>query len=98
MKTFLFQTDNNNLSAAITRVVLGMVLFAHGAQKLFGWFGGYGFKGTMSFFTETAGLPWIIGFLVIIIEFFGSLSVIFGFATRLWSVGIAVLTIGIIKT
>jgi len=36
---------------AILRLVLGAVFFAHGAQKALGWFGGYGFSGTMGFFT-----------------------------------------------
>jgi putative oxidoreductase len=49
----------------------------------------------MQFFTETAGLPWLIGFLVIVIEFFGALSLILGFATRIWSLAIIGLSLGI---
>jgi putative oxidoreductase len=98
MKKLIFNTNGNNVAATITRTALGIVLFAHGAQKLLGWYGGYGFDGTMAYFTETAGLPWIVGFLVIVIEFFGALSLILGFATRLWSVAILFLTIGIIQT
>lgn len=98
MKKIIFDTNSNNTAATLTRTALGLVLFAHGAQKLLGWFGGYGFEGTMGFFTQTVGLPWIVGFLVIIIEFFGSLSLIAGFATRLWSIAIFFLTLGIIQT
>ncbi len=98
MKQLVFNTNNNNIAATISRITLGGVLFAHGAQKLLGWFDGPGFKMTMEFFTENVGLPWIIGFLVIIIEFFGSLSLILGFATRLWSIAIFILTLGIIET
>jgi putative oxidoreductase len=98
MKKLIFATSDNNLAATITRTALGVVLFAHGAQKLLGWFGGYGFEGTMGYFTGTVGLPWIVGFLVIVIEFFGSLSLIIGFATRLWSFAIFFLTLGIIET
>jgi len=87
---------NENSSATIIRIVLGLILFPHGAQKLLGWFGGYGFDGTMGFLTGTVGLPWIIGLLVIIIEFFGALALIFGFATRLVSIGLIVLFAGIV--
>ena len=89
---------NENSSATIIRIVLGLILFPHGAQKLLGWFGGYGFDGTMGFLTGSLGLPWIIGFLVIIIEFFGALALIFGFATRLVSIGLIALFAGIVFT
>ena len=97
MKKLLF-TTNDSYAPTILRLLLGTVLFAHGAQKLLGWFGGYGFEGTMGFFTGTVGLPWIVGFLVIIIEFFGSLSLLLGFATRLWSISMIFLFIGIMVT
>ena len=93
----IFQT-NENTAATIIRVVLGVILFPHGAQKLLGWFGGYGFNGTMGFLTGTAGLPWLIAFLVIVLEFFGALALIFGFATRIVAVGIIALFAGIILT
>jgi putative oxidoreductase len=89
---------NENSSATIIRIVLGLILFPHGAQKLLGWFGGYGFDGTMGFLTGSVGLPWIIGFLVIIIEFFGALALIFGFATRIVSIGLIALFAGIVFT
>ncbi len=79
----ILTTRPDNWAALIARVSLAVTIFPHGAQKLLGWFGGGGFNGTMSFFTSVAHLPWIIGFLVIIIEFFGSLFLFFGFFTRL---------------
>lgn len=82
----------------IIRLVLGGVMWPHGAQKLLGWFGGFGFSGTMNFFTGTMHLPWLVGFLVIIIEFFGSLSLILGWASRLWAAALAVLVVGIVFT
>ena len=97
MKNILFNT-NNDLTGLVTRLTLGLILFPHGAQKMLGMFGGYGFTGTMSFFTDTMHLPWIIGFLVIIIEFMGALSLIAGFASRIWSALIIVLFLGIIFT
>ena len=89
---------NENSSATIIRIVLGLILLPHGAQKLLGWFGGYGFNGTMGFLTGSVGLPWVIGFLVIIIEFFGALALIFGFATRIVSIGLIALFAGIVFT
>jgi len=89
---------NESSAATILRIVLGIVLFPHGAQKLLGWFGGYGYSGTMGFLTGTAGLPWIIAFLVIMIEFFGALALILGFATRVVAVGVISLFTGIIFT
>lgn len=93
----IFQTNESNASTII-RIVLGLILFPHGAQKMLGWFGGYGFSGTMGFLTGTAGLPWIMAFFVIAIEFFGAIALIFGFATRIVSVGIISLFTGIILT
>lgn len=97
MKNKIFNT-NNDLTGLIARLTLALILFPHGAQKMLEMFGGYGFTGTMGYFTGTLHLPWIIGFLVIIIEFVGALFLIVGFASRIWSVLIIVLFIGIIFT
>lgn len=94
----IFSTDLDNNTALITRIALGVVLFPHGAQKLLGWFGGYGFEGTMGFLTGPAGLPWIVGLLVILIEFFGSIFLIFGFATRIAALGVIGNFIGVVIT
>jgi len=93
----IFQTNESN-ATTIIRIVLGLILFPHGAQKMLGWFGGYGFSGTMGFLTGTTGLPWIMAFLVIAIEFFGAIALILGFATRIVAVGIISLFTGIIVT
>ncbi len=97
MKNKIFDT-NNDWTGVIARLAIGIVLFPHGAQKLLGVFGGYGFSGTMGFFTGTVHLPWIIAFLVIIIEFFGSVSFILGFASRIWATLTIILMLGIILT
>jgi putative oxidoreductase len=97
MKNLIFNT-NNDWAGFVTRLTVGLILFPHGAQKMLGAFGGYGFSGTMGFFTDTLHLPWIIGFLVIIIEFIGSLSLIVGLGSRIWSALIIVLMLGIIFT
>jgi putative oxidoreductase len=77
------------MATALVRVTLGAVFFAHGAQKALGWFGGYGFAGTMSFFTETMHIPALFAFLAIMAEFLGGLGLIFGALTRLAAFGIA---------
>lgn len=92
----VFKTDAANTVALITRIALGSVIFAHGAQKLLGWFGGYGFSGTMGFLTGVAGLPYIVALLVILIEFFGALFLIAGFATRLAAAGIIINFAGVV--
>jgi putative oxidoreductase len=87
---------NDNKAIAIARIVTGIVLFPHGAQKLLGWFGGYGFDGTMGFLTGAVHLPYVLALLVILIEFFGSLMLLFGMGTRIASVGIIALFAGIV--
>jgi len=76
------------------RVSLGLMMFPHGAQKLLGWFGGYGFTGTMGYFTGTVGTPWVIGLLVILGEFFGSLMLITGFGVRFAAASLVVIMLG----
>ncbi len=94
---YLFQTSDN-FSYWIPRIILGLVILPHGAQKLLGWFGGFGFTNTMTYFTQTAGLPWIIAFLVIMGESFGALGLIFGFLTRLSAFGLICIMLGAIIT
>ncbi len=83
----LFAT-HDSWSQLILRVTLGVVIFPHGAQKLLGWFGGYGFSGTMNMFTNKMGIPAALAFLVIMTEFFGSLGLILGFLTRVAAFGV----------
>jgi putative oxidoreductase len=94
MKAF-FQTDDS-WAGLILRLTLGLVILPHGAQKVLGLFGGFGFSGTMGYFTQTLGLPWIIAFLVIIGEFFGSLGLLIGFLTRFSAASIGVIMLGAI--
>ncbi len=94
MKAF-FQTDDS-WSGLILRLTLGLVMFPHGAQKLLGWYGGFGFDGTLGFFTEKMGIPWIIAFLIIMGESFGSLGLIVGFLTRFSAASIGVIMLGAI--
>ncbi|BAU51906.1 DoxX family protein [Mucilaginibacter gotjawali] len=97
MNQLIFR-NNNDWTGVITRLTLGLILFPHGAQKALGLFGGYGFNGTMGFFTGTLHLPWLIGFLVIVIEFVGSIAIVAGAGSRIWSALTIILMIGIIFT
>lgn len=78
----------NDAAIAVVRLVLGIVFFAHGAQKMLGWFGGYGFTGTMGFFTGMMHIPAVFAYLAIAAEFFGGLGLIFGLFTRVAAFGI----------
>lgn len=66
----------------LLRLALGVVFFAHGAQKLLGWFGGYGWEGTMGFLTQSLQIPAPLAALAILAEFFGGIAIILGLLTR----------------
>ncbi len=85
IKRFL-RTDNDP-AALIMRLALGLVMFAHGTQKVLGWWGGYGAAATIQGFSKM-GLPPFITVLVMLAEFPGSVMLIFGFLTRLAAFGI----------
>lgn len=84
--------------ALLNRIFLAAVLFPHGCQLTFGLFGGSGFGPTMSYFTNVERLPYVIGVMVILIQFLGSLFILAGVATRLVSFSIVILFIGMILT
>jgi len=92
MKRF-FATDDS-WAALIVRLTVGLVILPHGAQKLLGWFGGYGFSGTMSFFTGQLGIPAPIALLVIVAESLGALALIAGFLTRASALGLVAVMLG----
>lgn len=87
MKSLLKTSDT--YFPLIARLALGVVMFPHGAQKVLGWFGGYGFSGTMGFFTGQMHIPALFAFLAIAAEFAGSLGLITGFLSRIAAFGIA---------
>jgi len=88
----LLATDNSSL-LTILRITLGLVILPHGLQKTLGWFGGYGFSGTMGGFTSM-GIPAFLAFLVIVSESAGAVALITGFTTRIAAFGIgATLTV-----
>jgi putative oxidoreductase len=79
---------SNDWTLTLLRLAMGVVFFAHGAQKTLGWFGGYGFTGTMGFFTQMH-IPAPFAFLAICAEFLGGIGLILGALGRIAAFGIA---------
>ena len=79
---------SDDFTYTIVRLILGIVFFAHGAQKLLGWFGGFGFTGTMHYFTQGMGIAAPFAFLAIMAEFLGGIGLIVGFLSRIAAIGI----------
>lgn len=89
MLAILLET-NGDWVLTLARVILGVVFFAHGAQKLLGWFGGHGLNATIGMFRDQLGIPAPLAYLAIAAEFFGGLGLIVGFLARVAAVGVAV--------
>jgi putative oxidoreductase len=92
----LFATEPS-FSLVILRVVLGIIFFAHGAEKVLGWYGGHGLKGTVGFMASM-GLPAPIAYMVCFFEFLGGIGLVLGFLTRLAALAVAVVMTGAIAT
>jgi len=78
----------------VIRVALGVVMFAHGAQKALGWFGGSGPSGTIGFFDQSLGVPAVLTLLVIAAEFLGGLGLIVGALGRIAAAGVIAVMLG----
>jgi putative oxidoreductase len=93
------------LSAALSpfaepllRAATGLLLVPHGAQKLFGWFGGYGLDATGQFFAAKLGLPASFALIAGLIEFVGGLALALGFLTRpVAALVAAVMAVAVVK-
>lgn len=85
----LLTKTNGSAAPLLARLTLGLVMFPHGAQKALGWFGGYGYTGTMGYFTGTLHIPALFAFLAIAAEFAGALALITGLFSRIAAFGIA---------
>jgi putative oxidoreductase len=85
----LFATDKR-FSGTILRVLLGIVILPHGAQKLLGWFGGQGFTASMRWFESSLHIPTIFALLAILAESVGAAALIAGFFTRLAALALSV--------
>ena len=73
---------------AALRVTIGLIFAAHGAQKALGWFGGFGFSGTMGFFTQQMHIPAPLALLAICAEFLGGIGLVLGLLGRVAAFGI----------
>jgi putative oxidoreductase len=91
----LLATDNS-WAALVLRCTVGIVLFPHAVQKMFGWFNGPGLSGEMKFMTGVAGLPAYLAVLAIVVECGGMLMLLTGAGTRVAAIGIFGLFIGMI--
>lgn len=74
----------------LLRLALAIVVFPHGAQKVLGWFGGFGFAGTYGFLTQQMHVPAALALLVFAVEFLAPIGLFFGLLGRVAAFGIAV--------
>lgn len=77
-------------SHLVVRLGLGVVFFAHGAQKVFGWFGGHGLKGTINYFKQGLGVHPALAVLAALTEFLGACAMIVGLLVRPAALGLIV--------
>jgi len=71
------------LAEPMVRIATGLLLMPHGAQKLFGWFGGSGVDASGNFFITVYSLPAYTATIAGLIEFFGGLLLVLGLVTRI---------------
>jgi putative oxidoreductase len=88
----------SDVTLLVVRIVVGIVIAGHGAQKLLGWFHGFGYDATMNFFTETMGLPYLLAFAIIVAESIGMIALIAGLFTRAMSGVLIAIMVGAIIT
>jgi putative oxidoreductase len=93
----VFATDAD-VGPLLARVALGAVMFPHGAQKVLGWFGGYGLEGTIGFMTSKLGIPAPFAVLAIAAEFLGAIGLVTGLLSRVAAFGVGVVMIVAIVT
>jgi len=82
-----FLSTDTSPAQFFIRLALGIVMFPHGAQKVFGWFGGPGFTQTLEAFARM-GFPAWSTVMLMGVELAGAVLLIFGYLTRLWALGI----------
>src|SRR4051812_22452923 len=82
----------------VARLALALLLFPHGAQHALGWFGGYGFAGTLGWMTGTLGFPAPAAALAIVTELIAPLALVVGLGGRAAALGLAGLMLGAIST
>jgi len=91
----MFFATSPSWAITVIRVTLGVIFFAHGAQKVFGWFGGYGLKGTTGYFVSI-GLPLPVAYAACFLELLGGVGLLLGLFTRLAALAIIAMMVGAI--
>lgn len=93
----IVETDAR-VAPLVARTALALLLFPHGAQHALGWFGGYGFAGTLEWMTGTAGFPAPLAALAIAVELLAPIALLVGLGARLAALGLVGLMAGAITT
>lgn len=81
---------NSSAGLLLLRLLLGVVFFAHGAQKVLGWFGGYGLPATVNFFEQTWAIPPFLTYIAAFTEFLGGIALVVGILTRIFALGLVI--------
>ena len=97
MSRHLLRTTDT-LAPALARLTLGLVLFPHGAQHVLGWFGGYGFHGTLAWMTGTLGFPTPLAELALVTEIAAPFALVLGLGGRVAALGVVGLMLGALST
>lgn len=79
-----------SVSLVLLRAILGVVFFMHGAQKVLGWFGGYGLKGTVGWMKSALQIPTPLAYVAAFAEFAGSIALLLGMFTHVAALGILI--------
>ena len=95
--SLLYKT-NGQQAGLVARIALAIVMLPHGCQLLFGWFGGFGFTGSMTYFTQVEGLPWIVGLMVILLQSVGPVLLLLGIMGRFLAFAMTMLFFGMVAT
>jgi putative oxidoreductase len=88
-----FAFDHISVGLFLLRIILGVVFFAHGAQKVLGWFGGYGISGTVGYFRNVVHIPALLAYLGPFVEFLGGIALLLGVFTKFAALGIFIMMV-----
>jgi len=83
----------NDPTLTLARIILAVIFFAHGSQKMFGFFGGRGVSGTIEIFQQTMGIPAPLTILTMTAEVFGAVGLFLGLFSRIAAMGVLVVMI-----
>lgn len=89
----VFFGSPDDATGLVMRLGLAIAMFPHGAQKVLGWWGGFGFEATVGYFVQS-GFPLVLTLAVIAAEFLGPIALLFGFFTRWSAFGIGLVMTG----